>query len=49
VDTDRDERCNTLFTPLNLKAQLVGIVGILTGSGINKQELLSCCYEVNNL
>ena len=33
VDTDRDDRCNTLFTPLNLKAQLDGI---LAAPGINK-------------
>lgn len=46
VDTGRDERCNTLFTPLNLKAQLVGILAV---PGINKQGFLSCCYEVNDL
>jgi len=46
VNTGRDERCNTLFNPLNLKAQLVGILAV---PGINKQGFLSCCYEVKDL
>jgi len=46
VDIGRDEMYNTLFTPLILKAQLVGI---LAAPGINKQGLLSCCYEVTDL